>query len=194
LIQVAINNEEQGIEGAIIEIGCALGGSAIVLTSAKANARPLYVYDVFGMIPPPSERDDADVHERYEVIVNGKSNGIAGQKYYGYEESLESKVKASFGQLGYPIDGNQVHLIKGLYQDTLKVDFPVAVAHIDCDWFDSVWTCLARIEPQLVRGGTLVIDDYYAWSGCRKAVDQYFEDKMDGYAFVKKSRLHIVKQ
>src|SRR5262245_51619004 len=54
--------------GIIVETGCALGGSAIVLASAKSAERPLFVYDVFGMIPPPSARDGADVHGRYEVI------------------------------------------------------------------------------------------------------------------------------
>jgi hypothetical protein len=146
LVQVAVNNETHAIEGAILETGCALGGSAIVLTSAKADDRPFYVYDVFGMIPPPSERDDTDVHERYQVITSGQSSGIAGEKYYGYEESLEDKVRQSFERLGYPVDQNNVHLVKGLYQDSLAVDFPVALAHIDCDWFDSVWTTPVKVN------------------------------------------------
>ena len=29
------------------------------------------VYDVFGMIPPPSEHDGADIHRRYETIAAG---------------------------------------------------------------------------------------------------------------------------
>jgi asparagine synthase (glutamine-hydrolysing) len=55
----------------------------------------------------------------------------------------------------------------------LHVSEPVALAHIDGDWYRSVMTCLRRIEPNLVPGGTLVIDDYRAWSGCKRAVDEY---------------------
>ena len=62
-------------------------------------------------------------------------------------------------------------------------------------WYESVLTCLQRIEPYLVTGGTLVIDDYYHWSGCKKAVDEYFTEKAKGhYQFVHKNRLHIVKR
>jgi asparagine synthase (glutamine-hydrolysing) len=53
--------------------------------------------------------------------------------------------------------------------------------------------CLQRIVPRLIVGGTLVIDDYEAWSGCRKAVDEYFVDKTAEFTFVKKSRLNIIR-
>ena len=85
-------------------------------------------------------------------------------------------------------------MVKGLYSDTLKIDSPVSLAHIDCDWFDSVMTCLERIAPRLVKGGALVIDDYDNWSGCKSAVDLYFNDRKAEFDFVRKSRLHIVKR
>jgi asparagine synthase (glutamine-hydrolysing) len=74
------------------------------------------------------------------------------------------------------------------------VDEPVALAHIDAAWYQSVRTCLERIEPKLSQGGVLVIDDYDQWSGCRKAVEEYFADKRDRYQFVRRSRLHIVRR
>ena len=185
--------EAKGAEGILIEAGCALGGSAIVIATAKSQSRPFYVYDVFGMIPPPSDKDDEDVQERYQVIRSGKSKGIGGNTYYGYEENLLATVGENFRRHGIPVSENNIHLVKGMFQDTLRVDEPVALAHVDGDWYESVMTCLRRIEPHLVRGGVLVIDDYDDWSGCRKAVDEYFADKRDRYDFVRKSRLHIVR-
>ena len=186
--------EEQAIPGLIIEAGCALGGSAIVLASAKSQLRQLNVYDVFGVIPAPSERDGQDVLDRYQVIISGKSEGIAGQKYYGYEENLFDKVTRSFAHHGLPIEANNVRLIKGLFQDTLHINEPVALAHVDGDWYESVTVCLQRIAPHLSPGGVLVIDDYGAWSGCRQAVDEYFRDKSGDFEFVQRSRLHIVRK
>lgn len=178
--------------GILIEAGCALGGSAIVMASAKAKSRPFYVYDVFGMIPPPSSRDGEDVHERYGIIRDGKSEGIGGRKYYGYEQNLLEIVRANFQRYGFPCGINNVFLIKGLFQDTLKIDgTSVALAHIDGDWFESVVTCLERITPVLAPGGVMIIDDYYHWSGCRKAVDEYFSERRDDFDFIQKSRLHI---
>lgn len=163
--------------GVIIEAGCALGGSAIVLCAAKAAERPLFVYDVFGMIPAPSDRDGQDVHARYEVIRSGQASGIGGERYYGYVDDLLEKAIASFQVFGMPPDEHAVTFVKGLFQDTLRVTSPVGLAHIDGDWYDSVMTCLSRIEPRLVPGGMLVIDDYFDWSGCRTAVDEYFLGK-----------------
>jgi len=185
--------ENRGIDGALMEAGCALGGSAIVMAAAKAQERPLFVYDVFGMIPPPSERDGPDVHERYEIIRSGQSTGIKGATYYGYEENLLEQVRDNFARHGFPTAEHSVSLVQGLFQDTIDPDGPVAVAHIDGDWYESVMTCLERIEPHLPVGGVLVIDDYEAWSGCRTAVDEYFADKQDRYAFESRARLHIVR-
>ena len=93
-----------------------------------------------------------------------------------------------------PAESHHIHLIKGLFEDTMTVTEPVAVAHIDGDWYDSVMTCLQRIEPRLTKDGVLIIDDYDAWSGCRRAVDEYFKDKQDGYELSLTSCLHIVRK
>jgi len=107
--------EKDGLAGILIEAGCALGGSAIVIATAKAEKRQFYVYDVFGMIPPPSENDSEDVHERYRVIECGKSEGIKGNIYYGYEENLFDKVAKNFNRYGVAVELNNVHLVKGLF-------------------------------------------------------------------------------
>lgn len=186
--------EQQAIAGQMLELGCAAGGSAIVITSVKAKSRPFAIYDVFGMIPPPSARDGQDVHQRYEVISTGKSPGLGNRRYYGYEEALDQKVIAAFAEAGYPIEQHQVRLVKGLYEDSLQIDQPVALAHIDCDWYDSVMVCLERIVPHLVQGGILVIDDYDSWSGCRQAVDDFFRERQAEFRFEHKSRLHITRR
>lgn len=185
--------EIAGTSGAIIECGCALGGSAIVLASAKSPRRRMFVYDVFGMIPPPSDKDDADVHQRYEMIRSGQSSGIGGAAYYGYEDDLYHKVAGAFAGHFLPLEANGIRLVRGLFQDSLKVDRPVALAHLDGDWYESTMTCLERIVPHLNVGGRLVIDDYDAWSGCRKAVDAYFATRGDGFKFERRARLHVVR-
>jgi asparagine synthase (glutamine-hydrolysing) len=186
--------ESESVEGVLIEAGCAAGGSALVIAASKSPSRPFYVYDVFGMIPPPSQEDGPDVQERYQIISSGQSKGMGGRRYYGYEENLYEQVKARFHDCGLDMDANKVHLIPGLYQETLSLTEPVAFAHVDCDWYASVMTCLERIEPHLVTHGVLIIDDYKDWSGCRRAVDEYFADKRGQYEFATKSRLHIIRQ
>lgn len=193
LSDAVIQADQEGLPGLLIEAGTALGGSAIVMALSKAPEREMRAYDAFDMIPPPTDKDGEDVHKRYAKIVSGQSNGIGGTTYYGYRDDLLGEVKSSFERYGVPAEQSRVELIKGYFEDTLQVDGPVAVAHLDGDWYESTMTCLERVTPHLVVGGRLVIDDYYKWSGCRRAVEEYFDGR-DGYEFVKHGRLHIMKR
>lgn len=167
---------ETNLSGIFIEAGCALGGTSILISKLKTLKRPFYIYDVFGMIPPPTKEDTQDVHKRYKTIVEGKSAGLKGNKYYGYEENLYKIVQSNLSDFGIDCKKESVVLIKGLVQDTMKINEPVAFAHIDVDWYEPVKTCLEQIFPNLVVGGSLILDDYYDWGGCRKATDEYFKN------------------
>lgn len=61
----------------------------------------------------------------------GDQGGIKGGSYYGYEDYLYGKVVENFARHGVPVQQNNVHLVKGLFEDTLKIEGPVALAHID---------------------------------------------------------------
>lgn len=187
--------ESKKVPGIFIETGCALGGSALVITMNKKTKRPFFVYDVFSMIPAPSDMDGKDVLERYETIKSGKAKGINDKKYYGYEENLKNQVKSTFDHYGVNVNTNTVTLVEGLYEDTLKVSEKIAFAHIDCDWYESVMTCLSQIAPNLSKEGIIIIDDYYSWSGCKKATDEYFAPKLNEFYLSKKAnKLHVQRK
>ena len=175
-----------------VEAGTARGGSAIVLAAAKSRDRPMKVYDVFGMIPAPGERDGDDVHARYEQIAGGEAKGVGGATYYGYRDDLYHEVEASFARHDVPVGEHNVELVRGLFEDTIRLDEPVALAHLDGDWYESTMTCLERIAPRLVPGGRIVLDDYYKWSGCRRAVDEYFAAH-DGFTLEHGAKLRVVR-
>ncbi len=172
----------RGVEGAFVEFGVALGGSAIYLASELDRGRVFRGYDVFEMIPPPSERDDEKSKERYRVISSGNAVGMKGGKYYGYVDNLYDVVCKSFERFGVRVDGERVSLKKGLFEDTLPADRgkPVALAHIDCDWHDPVELCLRETHSVLASGGYIVLDDYNDYGGCRTATDAFLA-KTPGY-------------
>jgi Macrocin-O-methyltransferase (TylF) len=193
LATIVADADANQLPGLIVEAGTARGGSAIVMAAAKAPAREMKVYDVFGMIPAPSEHDGPDVHRRYEKIAGGEAKGVGGDTYYGYRDDLYAEVKSSFGRLGVPVDEHNVELVQGLFEDTIDLDEPVAFAHLDGDWYESTMTCLERIAPLVVPGGRIVLDDYDHWSGCRRAVDEYFADR-PGYRLEHKAKLHVIRE
>lgn len=194
LSEVVIDADRCGVPGTVVEAGTALGGSAIVLGRSKEKDRPLWIFDSFGMMPPPTDKDGPDVHQRYEVIASGESPGLGEDLYYGYHDDLLGEVTESFREFDIEPDDEAVTFVKGYYEQTMpgSIRFPVAVAHIDCDWYESVMICLREIEPQLVVGGRFVIDDYQSWSGCKSAVDEFFDGK-ENYWWKHRSRLHLVK-
>ena len=192
MCEVVRDVRERGVEGSFLETGTAMGGSAILLAAAKEPERELAVYDVFGQIPPPTDEDGEDVHERYATIARGEAKGLAGDEYYGYQEDLLGKVTASFADAGYPVGDNHVRLVQGLFEDTLHPDGPIALAHLDGDWYESTMVSLQRVVPHLSVGGVLMIDDYNSWSGCAKAVDEFFADR-DDFERIDGGRLRLVR-
>jgi asparagine synthase (glutamine-hydrolysing) len=186
--------ENNGIRGVFVEAGCALGGSALVIASAKKNKRKFFIFDTFSQIPPPTNEDGEDVQDRWEIISSGKAEGINGNQYYGYVENLKEWVENKFSEFGFSLQQDNIIMVRGYFQETLNLIQPVAFAHLDCDWYESVMICLQRIEPMMVPGGTFIIDDYEHWSGCKKAVDEFFADKKEGYYFKQLSKLHIIKK
>lgn len=164
-------------DGAFVEFGVALGGSAIIIASAAAAARRRFFgFDVFGLIPPPvSGKDDAKSRQRYEVIASGQATGIGGDRYYGYRDNLYDDVVKAFRRNGLTVDGQTISLVKGLFEDTLpRTDLGrVAFCHIDCDWYDPVKFCLERIAPRLTPGGLILLDDYHDYGGCAQATREF---------------------
>ncbi len=191
--QMARVNAE-GVAGGVCEFGIALGGSAIVLASLCGEGRDFSGYDVFGIIPPPSDQDEQDTHDRYKVIESGKSKGIGPDTYYGYVDDLYGAVVENFDRFGLSVDGNRIRLVKGLFENTLTLapDEKVALAHVDCDWFEPVLLCLERLADHMSPGGVVILDDYNDYQGCKKAADQFLSERSD--FVMQATRPHAVLQ
>jgi len=67
-------------------------------------------------------------------------------------------------------------LVAGAVEDTLpdRAPMEIALLRLDTDWYASTKHELETLYPRLVSGGVLMLDDYGHWTGCRKAVDEYF--------------------
>ena len=68
-----------------------------------------------------------------------------------------------------------VTLHQGHFEETLHPQAPIALAHVDCEWHDAVALCLERLEPWLSPRAIVVLDDYFAFAGVRRATDAFVE-------------------
>jgi O-methyltransferase len=67
-------------------------------------------------------------------------------------------------------------LVKGWFDDTLRSsppNEPIALLRLDGDWYESTKCVLENFAPRVVPGGLVIIDDYYYWQGCTRAVNEY---------------------
>jgi len=53
-----------------------------------------------------------------------------------------------------------------------------AFVHLDADLFEPTMAGLSFFYPRLSIGGLIVVHDFNAWAGARKAVDEFCADKI----------------
>jgi O-methyltransferase len=68
------------------------------------------------------------------------------------------------------------HLKKGWFEQTLpafKPPAPIALLRLDGDWYDSTMVCLSHLFDFVTPGGLILLDDYYTWDGCARALHDF---------------------
>jgi predicted O-methyltransferase YrrM len=160
LYQAIQHVAERRIPGAVVECGTARGGSAALLGLAMKtfnDRRPLWVFDTFEGIPPPTTADpDYEIAAPYTGSFRGDLADVTR-----LFERLDMLENARF--------------VKGRFEDTVpQCDTgAIAVLHVDGDWYKSVKVCLDHLYDRVSPGGVIQIDDYGHWEGARKAVDEF---------------------
>jgi len=153
------------IDGDIVECGVWKGGN-LILARVLCPARTCWLFDTFTGMAGRS---------KYDVNRSGISVGT-GKSAVSIEEVTEN-----FRATG-TYDADKLVFVKGQVEDTLLYDenLPprIALLRLDTDWFHSTRISLQKLWPRVQPGGILIIDDYGHWLGCRKAVDEYFRDKL----------------
>jgi O-methyltransferase len=156
--------ENRHIVGDVVECGSAKGGSAalmaLTLRQLKAG-RKLWLFDTFEGLPAPSSEDpDFELADLFTGTCIGTLNEV--RELFTRLEVLEG-----------------VEFVKGLFQEVLPVTPvpPIAVLHIDGDWYESVRVCLEFLYDKVVPCGLIQLDDYGYWKGARKAVDEFFDQR-----------------
>ena len=161
------------IPGDIMECGVWRGGSmmamALTLIGEGDTTRRLHLADTFtGMTAP--EDVDRDVKGRTAAWRLSRSGRHGRVRAVATRADVERNIRST----EYPMD--QIHFIEGAVEETIPAYAPrqLALLRLDTDWYKSTKHELVHLFPRVVPGGILIIDDYGAWRGARKAVDEYF--------------------
>jgi hypothetical protein len=156
------------IPGAIVETGVWRGGSmmvaALTLLDLGSIERDLYLFDTFAGMPEPTDVDRS----------GGTPALPTWREHPDWMMASEADVRRAMLSTGYP--EGRVHLVRGMVEETIPLEAPeqIALLRIDTDWYSPVRHSLEHLYPRLQSGGILILDDYGAWEGARKAVDEFF--------------------
>jgi hypothetical protein len=167
------------IPGDIVECGVWKGGSvaaaARTLIQCGDVQRQLWLYDTFDGMPEPTVEDiRSTTGEAASEFYLKTKNEITGGSAWCYSSLAE--VKQVVSATGYPEP--RLQFVRGKVEETLLRTLPVTIAilRLDTDFYHSTQQELTHLFPRLIRGGVLILDDYGAWQGCRRAVDEYFAE------------------
>jgi hypothetical protein len=87
---------------------------------------------------------------------------------------------------------DRVRLVSGWLDDTLpKADTgPIALLHIDVDWYESVRSVFTHLFDRVPGGGIVSVDDYGRWTGCDRAVHDFLDSRGLSRGLLKRTGRH----
>ena len=71
-------------------------------------------------------------------------------------------------------------LIPGWFSETLlgfEPPEPIALLRLDGDWYDSTIVCLKHLFDFVAQNGIIILDDYYTWDGCSRALHDFLSER-----------------
>jgi hypothetical protein len=161
------------IRGEIVECGVFKGASLAKWVKFREllenkYSRKIIAFDTFGKFP--------DAHYEKDKVQRNKFIQEAG------DSSISLKQLTSLLD-GLSLNSN-IELVEGDILETVPqytIDNPqlkISLLHVDVDLYEPTKVILDELYPHVANGGVIVFDDYGAFAGANKAVDEYFKENV----------------
>lgn len=153
--------------GCIVECGVWRGGMSAGLAEALPG-RVHYLFDSFEGLPPAKEIDG-------RAAIAWQADG-SSPSYHDNCRAEREFAQAAMQQS----PAKSFDLVRGWFKDTLP-EFvpkePIALLRLDGDWYESTMECLSHLYRHVMPGGLIIVDDYYTWDGCARAVHDFLSQQ-----------------
>ena len=178
-----IVDSRRHINGCVVECGVWRGGMSAGMAEILGPDREYYLFDSFEGLPPAQEAD-----------------GIAAKNWQEDTQSLtyydNCRASIEFAEQAMKLSRvPNYHIIKGWFEDTLPEFIPpcqIAVLRLDGDWYESTMVALENLYKYLAPGALVIIDDYYAWDGCSRAVHDFLSQNKSATRIIHKYGICIL--
>jgi O-methyltransferase len=154
----------RGVPGCVVECGVWRGGMSAGLCRLLGAGRTYYLFDSFQGLPPAQVIDGA-------AAIRWQQDKTSST-YYDNCSATPELASAAMQRAG----ASSFHLVKGWFNETLPAfscSEPVALLRLDGDWYDSTMICLESLFDRVPEQGIIILDDYYAWDGCSRALHDF---------------------
>jgi O-methyltransferase len=151
--------------GAIVECGTWKGGMAAGMIEIGGSNRRYFFFDSFSGLPPARDIDGPEARRWQSDTASPRFNDNCSATVDEFEATLR-KTNIS----------HELYVVKkGFFEQTFPSfeSPPIAVLRLDADWYDSTLICLEKFWDRVIPGGLILIDDYYMWDGCSRAVHDF---------------------
>lgn len=151
--------------GCVVECGVWKGGMSAAMALMLGKNRNYFLFDSFEGLPDAKEIDGS----KAKAWQDDKSSPF----YFDNCRAEENDARKAMQIAG----AEKAHFIKGFFSETLPgftPPEPIRVLRLDGDWYESTMDCLKHLYKHLAPGAIVILDDYYLWEGCTKAVHDFF--------------------
>ena len=160
-----------GLAGEIVECGVFKGASLsrfVKFRSLFENPfiKSIIAFDIFGEFPDAMYQLDED--KREEFIKNAGSTSISKEKLIAILKNLNLYQNIEL------IEGNIIETIPDYRKKNPHLK--ISLLHIDVDLYEATKVSLEELYQCVVKGGIIILDDYGAFPGANKAIDDFFRD------------------
>lgn len=172
LAQYELFKMAKNLPGAMVECGVFKGTSFVRFAGFRdlfgnPFSHKLIGFDTFGSYPETNFEEDKKYRDNFIQAAG--------------EQSISKKQL--FEVLGTKGIDKNVELVEGDVMKTVprytkkNPHLKISLLNLDTDIYEPAFTILNYFWPRIVRGGILILDDYGAFPGETKAVDEYFKDQ-----------------
>jgi O-methyltransferase len=156
------------LQGCVLECGVWRGGMIAGLATLLGSERDYFLFDSFEGLPS-AKQVDGESALRWQASTDAP----------GYFDNCCAPPE--FASKAMKIAGaRSFSLVKGWFNETVpnfKPPSPIALLRLDGDWYESTIVCLVHLFDEVAPGGIVILDDYYTWDGCSRALHDFLSKR-----------------
>jgi O-methyltransferase len=157
-------DDHRHVAGCVVECGVWRGGASAAMAELLGPQREYFLFDSFEGLPAAGP-EDGEQARSWQSDTNSST-------YYDNCRTPIEFAEQAMRLAGVP----HYRIIKGWFENTIPAFVPprpIAILRLDGDWYESTMTALEGLFHHLAPNGVVIVDDYYAWDGCSRAIHDF---------------------